>query len=122
MGESTARKTRNSDGESQLEFYLPLSHAFQPGGQAARGVEPLEHCRHLRLGRIQCFPRLGDGTGRRPTLADRIKAGPIPSEEALPIAKQISETLEYAHEHGIVYRDLKPANIEVTRDDAVDNS
>jgi serine/threonine protein kinase len=54
-----------------------------------------------------------------PTLADRIKAGPIPSEEALPIAKQICEALEYAHERGIVHRDLKPANIKVTRDDAV---
>ncbi len=49
-----------------------------------------------------------------PTLADRIKSGPIPSEEALPIAKQICEALEYAHERGIVHRDLKPANVKVT--------
>ena len=54
-----------------------------------------------------------------PTLADRIKAGPIPLDEALPIAKQIAEGLEYAHERGIVHRDLKPANIKVTLDDAV---
>jgi len=40
-----------------------------------------------------------------PTLGDRIKAGPIPSEEALPIAKQICEALEYAHERGIIHRD-----------------
>jgi serine/threonine-protein kinase len=45
-----------------------------------------------------------------PTLADRIKEGAIPLEEALPIAKQIAEALEYAHEHGFVHRDLKPAN------------
>ena len=49
-----------------------------------------------------------------PTLAERIKLGPIPSEEALPFAKQICEALEYAHERGIVHRDLKPANIKVT--------
>ncbi len=49
-----------------------------------------------------------------PTLTERIKAGSIPIEEALPIAKQICEALEYAHEHGIVHRDLKPANIKVT--------
>ncbi len=54
-----------------------------------------------------------------PTLADRIKAGSIPIDEALRIAKQITEALEYAHERGIVHRDLKPANVKVTNDDAV---
>jgi len=54
-----------------------------------------------------------------PTLADRIKQGPIPIDEALKIAKQICEALEYAHERGIVHRDLKPANVKVTNDDAV---
>src|SRR5271165_1115448 len=54
-----------------------------------------------------------------PTLADRIKQGAIPLEEALPIAKQITEALEYAHERGIVHRDLKPANIKVTPDGKV---
>jgi eukaryotic-like serine/threonine-protein kinase len=54
-----------------------------------------------------------------PTLADRIKQGPIPMDEALRIAKQICEALEYAHERGIVHRDLKPANVKVTNDDAV---
>ncbi len=54
-----------------------------------------------------------------PTLADRIKQGPIPIDESLRIAKQICEALEYAHERGIVHRDLKPANIKVTNDDAV---
>jgi Tol biopolymer transport system component len=54
-----------------------------------------------------------------PTLADRIKSGPIPIDEALPIAKQICDALEYAHERGIIHRDLKPANVKVTNDDAV---
>jgi hypothetical protein len=54
-----------------------------------------------------------------PTLGDRIKSGPIPMDEALRIAKQITEALEYAHERGIVHRDLKPANVKVTSDDAV---
>jgi serine/threonine protein kinase len=49
-----------------------------------------------------------------PTLAERIAQGPIPLEEALPIARQIAEALEYAHERNIVHRDLKPANIKVT--------
>src|SRR6266481_405608 len=49
-----------------------------------------------------------------PTLAERIAQGPIPLDEALPIARQIAEALEYAHEKGIIHRDLKPANIKVT--------
>lgn len=47
------------------------------------------------------------------TLAERIASGPIPTDEALPIAKQICEGLEYAHERGIVHRDLKPANVKL---------
>jgi len=54
-----------------------------------------------------------------PTLADRIAKGPIPLDEALPIAKQIAEALEAAHEQGIIHRDLKPANIKVRDDGAV---
>jgi serine/threonine-protein kinase len=54
-----------------------------------------------------------------PTLADRVAEGPIPVDDALPIAKQIAEATEAAHEHGIVHRDLKPANIKVRPDGAV---
>jgi serine/threonine-protein kinase len=54
-----------------------------------------------------------------PTLADRIARGPIPLDEALPIARQIAEALEAAHEQGIIHRDLKPANIKVREDGAV---
>jgi serine/threonine protein kinase len=54
-----------------------------------------------------------------PTLADRIVAGPIPLDEALPIAKQIAEALEYAHDHGVIHRDLKPANIKVKPDGTI---
>ena len=48
------------------------------------------------------------------TLGGRITRGPIGLEEAVPLAKQIAEGLEYAHERGFIHRDLKPANIKVT--------
>ena len=54
-----------------------------------------------------------------PTLADRVSRGPIPVGEALPIAKQIAEALEAAHESGVIHRDLKPANIKVRPDGTV---
>ncbi len=54
-----------------------------------------------------------------PTLADRIAQGPVPVVEALPIARQIAEGLEAAHEQGIVHRDLKPANIKLRPDGTV---
>ncbi|MDP3717936.1 MAG: protein kinase [Acidobacteriota bacterium] len=54
-----------------------------------------------------------------PTLADRIAKGPIPLDEAVPIAIQIAEALESAHDQGIVHRDLKPANVKVRDDGTV---
>jgi serine/threonine protein kinase len=54
-----------------------------------------------------------------PTLADRIARGAIPIDEALPMATEIAEALEAAHEQGIIHRDLKPANIKVREDGTV---
>ena len=52
-------------------------------------------------------------------LSLRIARGAIPLHEALPIARQIAEALEAAHEQGVIHRDLKPANIKVRTDGTV---
>jgi Tol biopolymer transport system component len=53
------------------------------------------------------------------TLADRIRGGAIPLDEALPIARQVADAVEYAHDKNVIHRDLKPANIKVTAEGTV---
>ena len=84
----------------------------------ARAIAALNHpniCTLHDVGPNYLVMELVEG----PTLADRIKQGPIPLEEALAIARQITDALAAAHERGIVHRDLKPANIKIKPDGSV---
>ena len=85
-----------------------LASLNHPGIAAIYGIEKSDDTQALVL-------ELVEG----PTLADRIATGPIPLDEALPIAKQIAAALEAAHEAGVIHRDLKPANIKVREDGTV---
>ena len=91
--------------QREAQVLASLNH---PNIAAIHGIEESDHTRALVL-------ELVEG----PTLADRIAQGPIPVDEALPIAKQIAEALEAAHEAGVIHRDLKPANIKVKDDGTV---
>ena len=84
----------------------------------ARAIASLNHpniCHLYDVGPNYLVMELIEGS----TLADRIKQGAIPPEEALPIARQIAEALDAAHEKGIVHRDLKPGNVKIKPDGVV---
>lgn len=85
-----------------------LASLNDPNIATTHGVEESESVRALVM-------ELVEG----PTLADRIAQGALPLEAALPITNQIAEALDYAHERGIIRRDLKPANIKPNFDGTV---
>jgi eukaryotic-like serine/threonine-protein kinase len=91
--------------EREAEVLASLNH---PNIAAIHGLEESDGVKALVM-------ELVEGA----TLADRIAQGAIPVDEALPIAKQIAEALEAAHEQGVIHRDLKPANIKVRPDGTV---
>jgi eukaryotic-like serine/threonine-protein kinase len=106
---------------------LPASLTNDPDRLArfSREAQVLASLNHPNIAAIHHVEETSDGPAlvmelvEGETLADRIARGPIPLEEALPIAKQIAEALEAAHEQGIIHRDLKPANIKVRPDGTV---
>jgi len=121
---------RARDGTLQRDValkILPQSFATDPERLARfrREAQVLASLNHPHIGAIYGFE---ESTGTHalvlelvegPTLADRIAQGAVPVDEALPIARQIAEALEAAHEQGIIHRDLKPANIKLRPDGTV---
>jgi len=90
--------------QREAKVLASLNH---PNIAAIHGLEEVDGHRYLVLEYIE-----GE------TLAERLKRGPIPIEEALPLVRQMAEALEVAHEKGVIHRDLKPGNVMVTPDGA----
>ena len=126
MGEVYRAHDKNLDRDVALKV-LPTEFARDPERVArfrreAQVVAALNHPHIASIYGLEESPgglalvlELVDG----PTLADRLVHGPLPLNEAWPIARQVSEALEAAHDHAIIHRDLKPANIKVRADGTV---
>ena len=126
MGEVYRARDTNLDRDVAIKV-LPEAFTSDPDRLARfeREAKVLASLNHPNIGAIYGLEKSGDTRAlvleliEGPTLAERIKQGPIPVDEALPIAKQIAEALEAAHEQGIIHRDLKPANVKVKHDGTV---
>ncbi|MGQ0737381.1 MAG: serine/threonine-protein kinase [Acidobacteriota bacterium] len=90
-----------------------------------REAQALAALNHPHIAQIYGFEQTGETRALVMVLVDgedlavRLTRGAVPLDEALPIARQIAEALEAAHEAGIIHRDLKPANIKVRSDGTV---
>jgi Tol biopolymer transport system component len=126
MGEVYRARDTKLNRDVALKI-LPSEFALDPDRLARfkREAQMLAALNHPNIGSIYGLEDSGAVIAlvlelvEGPTLADRIADGPLTIDEALPIARQIVDALESAHEQGIVHRDLKPANIKVRDDTTV---
>ena len=126
MGEVYKARDTKLDRDVALKI-LPDAFVNDPERLARfqREAKVLASLNHPNIAAIYGLEDEGDSLAlvleyvEGPTLQDRIANGPIPLDEALPIARQIAEALEAAHEQGIIHRDLKPANVKVKDDGTV---
>src|SRR5829696_5031043 len=126
MGEVYGATHTNLERQVAIKV-LPASVAADPDRLARfdREAKTLAALNHPNIAAIYGLEKSSGITAlvmelvEGPTLADRIAQGAVPVDEALPIARQIAEALEAAHEQGIIHRDLKPANIKLRPDGTV---
>jgi serine/threonine protein kinase len=131
MGE-VYRATDTTLGRDVAIKVLPLEVAQDPDRLARfeREAKVLASLNHSGIAHLYGFESVSveDGTkahvlvmelAEGEDLAERLKRGPLPVDEAIAVARQVAEAFEEAHEKGIVHRDLKPANVKLTPDGGV---
>src|SRR5829696_9056631 len=126
MGEVYRARDGSLDRDVAIKI-LPESFAHDPDRltRFEREAKTLAALNHAHIAQIYGLQQSAAGSAlimelvEGEDLAARLTRGPMPIDDALPIAQQIAEALETAHESGIVHRDLKPANVKVRADGMV---
>jgi Tol biopolymer transport system component/tRNA A-37 threonylcarbamoyl transferase component Bud32 len=126
MGEVYRARDTRLDREVALKI-LPDAVARDPDRTArfAREARTLAALNHPHIAQLHGLEEAGDVRAlvmelvEGEDLSQLIARGPLPLDDALPIARQIADALEAAHDAGIIHRDLKPANIKVRPDGTV---
>jgi eukaryotic-like serine/threonine-protein kinase len=126
MGEVYRARDTRLDRDVALKI-LPDAVARDPDRTArfAREARTLAALNHPHIAQLHGLEEAGDVRAlvmelvEGEDLSQLIARGPLPLDDALPIARQIVDALEAAHDAGIIHRDLKPANIKVRPDGTV---
>ena len=123
MGEVYRARDNRLDREVALKIlsaeFAADSDRLQRFGREAQTLAALNH---PHIAQIYGLEDTGEGHALVMELVDgedlaaRVARGPMPIEDVVPVAEQIAEALEAAHEQGIVHRDLKPANVKIRLD------
>jgi serine/threonine protein kinase len=123
MGEVYRARDNRLDREVALKI-LSVEFAADPDRlqRFGREAQTLAALNHPHIAQIYGLEDTGEGYALVMELVDgedlaaRVARGPMPIEDVVPIAEQMAEALEAAHEQGIVHRDLKPANVKIRSD------
>src|SRR5580765_4510503 len=126
MGEVYRARDTGLDRDAAIKI-LPEAFAADTERVARfqREAKTLASLNHPNIAQIYGLEHVGDLQALAmelvagEDLSQRVARGAIPIDEVLPIARQIAEALEAAHEQGIIHRDLKPANIKIRPDGTV---
>jgi serine/threonine protein kinase len=126
MGEVYRARDAKLNREVAVKIMLGGSTAgAEQVARFEREAQTLAALNHANIAHIYGFEETAGGLAlimelvEGPTLAERLTAGPVPIGEGMELARQMADALAYAHERGVIHRDLKPGNVKLRADGTI---